>query len=79
MVMSIQWRKWFPSPTGVNHYEYGANARLAEVEIDNEFPSPTGVNHYEYKLYSVECSLEMVDSFRPLQGLTIMNPLKIWR
>ena len=35
----------FPSPTGVNHYEFERYA-LKKL-LDLEFPSPTGVNHYE--------------------------------
>ena len=38
----------FPSPTGVNHYEF-----IRQMKINDEhvymFPSPTGVNHYEYE------------------------------
>ena len=38
--------KGFPSPTGVNHYEY--KLRLETYKNLHKFPSPTGVNHYEY-------------------------------
>ena len=37
----------FPSPTGVNHYEYYYFEYVDSIEYENEFPSPTGVNHYE--------------------------------
>ena len=38
----------FPSPTGVNYYEFknGFGYRLARIQL--KFPPPTGVNHYEY-------------------------------
>ena len=62
----------FPSPTGVNHYEYEL-MDMKEEYWSSWFPSPTGVNHYEFKKlidkYSKIC-------FRPLQGLTIMNFFK---
>ena len=35
------------------------------------FPSPTGVNYYEFDLIEKEW---VSKSFRPQQGLTIMNP-----
>ena len=36
---------WFPSPTGVNYYEFGVfEINGAEFIM---FPSPTGVNYYE--------------------------------
>ena len=35
----------FPSPTGVNHYEYKVIELIKAKE--KQFPSPTGVNHYE--------------------------------
>ena len=40
-------------------------------KIMEGFPSPTGVNHYEFAQYLTvgKCSL----SFRPQQGLIIMN------
>ena len=59
----------FPSPTGVNYYEQYANVLLV---ADCMFPSPTGVNYYEFVgTASMQTS---VTSFRPQQGLTIMNP-----
>ena len=39
------------------------------------FPSPTGVNHYEL-LKNSNDQLKQEISFRPLQGLTIMNKVK---
>ena len=59
------------SPKGVNYYELEIKRALSEscVKI---FPSPTGVNYYELKdgnyIYFKGCT-----SFRPQQGLTIMN------
>ncbi len=38
-----------------------------------EFPSPTGVNYYEYKIMVLYVRR---NSFRPQQGLTIMNKKK---
>ena len=38
------------------------------------FPSPTGVNYYEWQEFSLEGHWS--NSFRPQQGLTIMNPIK---
>ena len=50
--MNLNWQnfkpllaKKFPSPTGVNHYEF--QVKLIN-ELGEEFPSPTGVNHYEF-------------------------------
>ena len=42
------------------------------LEVDKEFPSPTGVNHYELAgvIYR---HFKLGDSFRPQQGLIIMN------
>ena len=34
----------FPSPTGVNHYEWNTGCGKTNFK---RFPSPTGVNHYE--------------------------------
>ncbi len=39
----------FPSPTGVNHYEYDDFIMIVG-EGKKEFPSPTGVNHYESEI-----------------------------
>ena len=39
----------FPSPTGVNYYEFADTHTYVEI-IKNEFPSPTGVNYYEWGL-----------------------------
>ena len=36
----------FPSPTGVNYYEYKLNS-IYGMTVTNMFPSPTGVNYYE--------------------------------
>ena len=64
----------FPSPTGVNYYEY---TKLISVRVNKKFPSPTGVNYYElahtlHGAYYVYC-------FRPQQGLTIMNKYnRVW-
>ena len=38
-----------------------------------EFPSPTGVNYYEFG-EALATDRELAESFRPQQGLTIMNP-----
>lgn len=35
----------FPSPTGVNHYEYKVIELIKAKE--KQFPSPTGVKYYE--------------------------------
>ena len=45
------------------------------IELDNElFPSPTGVNYYEYNDEDFFNAFFQNDpSFRPQQGLTIMN------
>ena len=46
--MDCEYLDGFPSPTGVNHYEF-----IRQMKINDEhvymFPSPTGVNHYEYE------------------------------
>ena len=47
-------QKEFPSPTGVNYYEYGYGDGDTDVLI-SEFPSPTGVNYYEF--YSFQLTL----------------------
>ena len=36
----------FPSPTGVNHYEYKVIELIKAKE--KQFPSPTGVKYHEY-------------------------------
>ena len=36
----------FPSPTGVNYYDY-FDWILKATEENKEFPSPTGVNYYD--------------------------------
>ena len=38
-----------------------------------KFPSPTGVNYYEFHIMN-GCLKITIMSFRPQQGLTIMNP-----
>ena len=60
----------FPSPTGVNYYEY-SSAMGAFISGMFGFPSPTGVNYYELACRYVLHNL--VFGFRPQQGLTIMN------
>ena len=40
------------------------------------FPSPTGVNHYEQYKFLLEDVKSLEDSFRPQQGLIIMNILE---
>ena len=63
----------FPSPTGVNHYESISAEDCYGIITKEMFPSPTGVNHYEYSPF-IDYTLDnMEDSFRPQQGLTIMN------
>ena len=47
----FQFVKWedeepFPSPTGVNYYEFKTLAKFYGVSSKG-FPSPTGVNYYE--------------------------------
>ena len=37
----------FPSPTGVNYYEYLEETGRDSKDV-REFPSPTGVNYYEF-------------------------------
>ncbi len=48
VIMDCEYLDGFPSPTGVNHYEF-----IRQMKINDEhvymFPSPTGVNHYEYE------------------------------
>ena len=63
-------KKWFPSPTGVNYYELFQ--RHTQRDIYKEFPSPTGVNYYESD-DEIFYNDEDFFSFRPQQGLTIMN------
>ena len=41
-------------------------------ESKAEFPSPTGVNHYECYIQYIHLSFDIL-SFRPQQGLIIMN------
>ena len=43
------------------------------INYNREFPSPTGVNYYEYVSDIAEKETSLL-SFRPQQGLTIMNP-----
>ena len=59
------------SPKGVNYYELEIKRALSEscVKI---FPSPTGVNYYEFIL-NINWRKRKMSSFRPQQGLTIMN------
>ena len=59
---------WFPSPTGVKYYEFGRLQGVKTTEIP--FPSPTGVKYYEFVRINGK---ERVRSFRPQQGLSIMN------
>ena len=37
----------FPSPTGVNYYEFVGRSFITIGKIIERFPSPTGVNYYE--------------------------------
>ena len=37
----------FPSPTGVNYYEYYRVVKIFRKTNHKEFPSPTGVTNYE--------------------------------
>ena len=46
-----------------------------EVYRDS-FPSPTGVNYYEFRKI-ISKSAKVSTSFRPQQGLTIMNEI-LW-
>ena len=62
------YKNLFPSPTGVNYYEF-RTIENKSLEICM-FPSPTGVNYYEFRRLTNVLN-EM--SFRPQQGLTIMN------
>ena len=43
----------FPSPTGVNYYEY---KQLYYIAKKKGFPSPTGVNYYESNVANVAYS-----------------------
>ena len=43
--MSFSTQEEFPSPTGVNYYEY-MNSGYSGYSM-SKFPSPTGVNYYE--------------------------------
>ena len=61
----------FPSPTGVNYYEYGYAKKFDSLE-EAKFPSPTGVNYYECTFTGYRRQGSKT-SFRPQQGLTIMN------
>ena len=62
----------FPSPTGVNYYEL-TNEELLMRMTFKEFPSPTGVNYYELITRELLTEQQVEESFRPQQGLTIMN------
>ncbi|EEF92720.1 hypothetical protein CATMIT_02697 [Catenibacterium mitsuokai DSM 15897] len=46
----------FPSPTGVNYYEYSSYEEYKKKSI-KWFPSPTGVNYYEYVMI---CIMKMI-------------------
>ena len=37
----------FPSPTGVNYYEFTPIKTTGKKKENAKFPSPTGVNYYE--------------------------------
>ena len=62
----------FPSPTGVNYYEYYIQWSSWTYEKWKEFPSPTGVNYYELVAMLMVIVVNYI-GFRPQQGLTIMN------
>ena len=60
----------FPSPTGATYYEsYGKVIMDCEYQ---EFPSPTGATYYEFNIKNPYKSIRKY-SFRPQQGLPIMN------
>ena len=61
----------FPSPTGDTYYEY---TKLISVRVNKKlFPSPTGVTYYEFLRLKRVYRFVNIDSFRPQQGLLIMN------
>ena len=51
-------------------------SRKCKLQIYQEFPSPTGVNYYECEKYEFG-EWKGYASFRPQQGLTIMNSCKL--
>ena len=61
----------FPSPTGVTYYELRTFESEKKLE-GIEFPSPTGVTYYEF-LVTYNDIQKLEKSFRPQQGLPIMN------
>ena len=63
----------FPSPTGVNYYEFYGLMLPSVSQI--LFPSPTGVNYYELNGKIGTTGNQFEVGFRPQQGLTIMNSL----
>ena len=58
---------WFPSPTGVNHYEY--DKQIESGSADLAFPSPTGVNHYESSILSNNICVNAVITFPSPTGV----------
>ena len=65
----------FPSPTGVTHYELHQFLRFLWEESLWWFPSPTGVTYYEFCILIHKPFL--FSSFRPQQGLLIMNRIEV--
>ena len=60
-----------PSPTGVKYYELYVNTTIGKMGF--EFPSPTGVKYYELCAHPCLLCIMTFKSFRPQQGLSIMN------
>ena len=59
----------FPSPTGVTYYEFNGDDLTLTIASEEWFPSPTGVTYYELEMIVKKVQ----ESFRPQQGLLIMN------
>ena len=66
----------FPSPAGVNYYE-SFPSEIAKELVKKQFPSPAGVNYYESNWGKNDGTQHTNTCFRPQQGLTIMNCLKM--
>ena len=61
--------KQFPSPTGVNYYEFDEDLNVGVLEIG--FRPQQGLTIMNVN--NPNLTDEQLDSFRPQQGLTIMN------
>ena len=59
--------KKFPSPTGVNYYEF--RNLYAYLMNTKEFPSPTGVNYYESSIDIASSSSHFTKQFPSPTGV----------